>query len=405
MARAPLSLSAYLAFARREPAGDPIERKPRPDGRILWLHCADPARARALVQLAQRLVSQRSDFTLLLTLPGGMRAPDDVRDSILTDTAPGESPTEVAAFLNHWSPTVGLWLGQWLRPALTFEAHRRGVAMYLLDAGEPRLENKRFRLLPEPTRATLRLFDAIFAHSSVAGTRIRRQLPEDAAVIDSGPVLEEGMVRRCNEGDLEELRSTLAGRPVWLAAMIQKGELDAIVSAHRATQRLSHRLMMVLVPGSPDLAVPFRERLRAADWRVACWDDGEFPDENTQILLSEDLKELGLWYRVAPVTFMGSSLTPGFGGKNPMEPAALGSAVLYGPGVRNHLESYTRLARAGAARIVRDSASLTAALGLLTAPDQIATMAQAGWETVTESAETSDQIIAHVLDRLDEEGI
>ena len=71
------------------------------------------------------------------------------------------------------------------------------------------------------------------------------------------------------------------------------------------------------------------------------------------MLVSEDTKELGLWYRVAPVTLMGSSMVSGEGGRNPLEAAALGSAVLYGPGVRDYLDSYSRLAQAGAARGLR----------------------------------------------------
>ena len=404
MARA-LSLSAYLAFARREPAVGTNYAIPRPSGALVWMHCSDPARARTLVQLGARMIGQRTGLSLVMTVPAGANLPVDLDPAVLIQEVPSEHPSDVAAFLDHWKPSIGLWLGPWLRPSLIHEAARRGISMCLLDADEPRLENRKFRLLPEPVRATLRLFDTIFARTAVTASRLRRQAPDVTSVVESGTLLEESAALPFSESDLEDVTSALAGRPVWLAAHVQREELDAVLSAHRATIRLSHRLLLVLVPGKPELEMPFRERLAETEWRVAHWDDGEMPDANVQILLAGDKSELGLWYRVAPLTFVGSSLVAGYGGRNPMQPAALGSALLYGPGVRHHLESYTRLARAGAARIVRDSASLSAALGLMTAPDQVAAMAQAGWATVTEGAETSDQIITHVLDVLDAKGL
>jgi 3-deoxy-D-manno-octulosonic-acid transferase len=101
------------------------------------------------------------------------------------------------------------------------------------------------------------------------------------------------------------------------------------------------------------------------------------------------------------VTFLGSSLAPKLGGQNPLEPAALGSAVLYGPSIRTHLDAYSRLAEAGAARIVRDVDSLVSALQQVLAPDVTARMAHAGWEIVSEGAEVSGQIIALLQDTLD----
>ena len=42
--------------------------------------------------------------------------------------------------------------------------------------------------------------------------------------------------------------------------------------------------------------------------------------------------EMGVFYRLAGVVFLGKSLT-GEGGQNPIEPAKLASAILHGPNV------------------------------------------------------------------------
>jgi len=101
------------------------------------------------------------------------------------------------------------------------------------------------------------------------------------------------------------------------------------------------------------------------------------------------------------VSFLGGSLLIGRGDIDPLEAAALGSAVLYGPRVGRYLQSYSRLASAGAARIINDSAALGMAVTRLVAPDQAAIMAHAGWDVVSEGAALMDRITVLVQDTLD----
>lgn len=403
MARS-LGLAAYLAFVRRE---TPILKQiaaPRPDGALIWLHCADPARASSLARLGLRLAAQRPDAQLILTTPPGQPISAPLPQGVLVVESPSENPGDIKAFLDHWRPDACLWLGPWLRPGLIDGAHRRRVALFLLDADEPVLEHRRWRLMPEPISGTLPMFDAILGHSVEAAARLSRLAPVLDRMHRSGPLLEESPALPCNTTDLQDLTQALGGRPVWLASQIHPQELDTVLQAHRAVSRLAHRTLLVIVPDDKRAAASIHQTCCGQGWHVASWDDGDIPDARTQVLISEDKRELGLWYRTAPVSLIGCSLISGEGGRNPFEAAALGSAVLYGPGVRDYLDSYSRLAQAGAARIVKDADSLANALTLVSAPDQAAAMAHAGWEVVSEGAQVSDQIIALVQDALDARG-
>jgi 3-deoxy-D-manno-octulosonic-acid transferase len=68
------------------------------------------------------------------------------------------------------------------------------------------------------------------------------------------------------------------------------------------------------------------------------------------------------------------------------------------------MPSYSRLAAAGAARIVNDADALTTAVSRLIAPDQAATMAHAGWDVISEGAALADRIIDLTQDALDQRG-
>ena len=87
---------------------------------------------------------------------------------------------------------------------------------------------------------------------------------------------------------------------------------------------------------------------------------------------------------------------------SPLDAAALGSAVLFGPHVGAHADTYTRLTAAGAARTVTSAETLGSALLTLIAPDHAATMALSGWQIATEGAELTDRLVDMVQDRLDQ---
>ena len=74
--------------------------------------------------------------------------------------------------------------------------------------------------------------------------------------------------------------------------------------------------------------------------------------------------ELGLFFRLSPVSFIGKSLID-MGGQNPLEPARLKSAVLFGPHMWNFPDITEALLVSGAAELVSDSQSLAAALNRL----------------------------------------
>jgi len=165
--------------------------------------------------------------------------------------------------------------------------------------------------------------------------------------------------------------------------------------------RITHRLLLVLEPADPDRIPSLLAELERQDMPRAIWSRGEWPDDGTQVLVADQPGELGLWYRLATVTFLGGSLAQGHGGTEPMAAAALGTAILYGPNVRRYLPSYTRLANAGAARIVNDEMSLGSAVSNLIAPENAASMAHAGWDVVSEGAEVVDRVIGLVQTTLD----
>ncbi|WP_299966591.1 glycosyltransferase N-terminal domain-containing protein [uncultured Roseobacter sp.] len=401
-----LAMAAYRALSGRTAARGFVPAGPRPKGELVWLHAAEKSNLLALQDLAQRLAVARDGLNTLITLSDGdsletARADTPRPGPVCLDVLPSEHPAAVARFLDHWSPDMCIWAWGNLHPTLMAEAHARGCPTALVDADAGGFDGRRDRWLPDLTRELLSDCVAVMARSSSAADRLANLGVRRRDIRITPPLQAGGQALPCDDTDLAETSALLAARPVWLATGVQEEEVQLILAAHRHALRYSHRLLLILHPARTEASDIMAGQAQEAGFRVSTWGGPGEPGENSQVMIAEDGEDLGLFFRLAPVSFLGSSLVSGYGGRNPFEAAALGSAVLYGPNVRRYLPFYSRLANAGAARIVKDSDTLGAAVTRLIAPDQAAAMAHAGWDVISRGAELADTVTELVEETLD----
>ncbi len=389
-----LSLQAYQAYARKGTGFVP-PATPRPDGPLIWAHSSGKARGRALSSLCMRLQAQRPEVAIIAS--GDTRIAPGFEQIDLPD----DNASTAAGFADHWAPDIVLWASQTLCPLVLSSVKDTGAALIALDCEDRQWTSPSPRWLPDPGPATLMLFDTLYTVSTEAERRLRRLGVPGTQIRTDGPLHDAALPLDCSDSLHEEMAGTLAGRPVWLAARVRADEAGDILSAHRQAIRFAHRLLLIMVPNDGTEAGGTAQAVEQSQLRTCFWENGDMPDENSQILLTEGVEDLGLWYRLAPLAFLGGSLRTGHGGHDPFEAAALGTAILYGPNVGRHLGAYTRLVEAGAARIVSDADSLAAAVTALVAPDQAATMAHAGWDAISAGAALVDDVLAEIGERLD----
>lgn len=342
-------------------------------------------------------------ITLLISTPDtGDPLRVTLRPNTIFTQVTADQGSAARAFHQHWKPDLCLWGDGASGARLLSETHDHGVPTIMIGVRAEQLEQDRWPWRSGRTRNALNRVERALTAETEAGQRLQRLgLPPDR-IEPSGRLLEGGAALGCDMAELEKAGAMLGARPVWLAAMATAAECSQLASAHRAASRSAHRLLLVLVPQTPDDGAAIVADMREAGWSVAQRSMGEPVDDITEVYVADTSGEMGLWYRLAPITFMGASLAGGTGGRDPFEPAALGSAILYGPNVGLYLKSYSRLAGAGAARIVKDASSLAQGIQRLLAPDQAAVQAHAAWDVASQGAEVTDRILELVTELLED---
>lgn len=396
-----LSLAAYRVLSWGVPQISGIADTPRPEGELLWVHVSTPDRLRAVDDLCRRLLPARPGLSVLMTAPPDVNLTEWGECKLPIVSLPAEQTGAARAFLDHWHPDMGLWFGGGLMPNIITRAQERGTPMVLLEAAVDVKTARGGRWLPDITRYTLDCFTSILAPSDDIARQIRRLGVSASKITIAPPLHISPNPRPWPEDELIETNHALAGRPVWLAAWVQDKEFISVLSAHRQALRMLPRLALVLHVADMAEAEPLYKRLEKMDLRCANWDAGHPIEDTTQVILSSDPEDLGLWHRVSAVTFMGSSLERDVGGRDPLIAVALGSAVIHGPHVSRHRGIYDRLGQARAALTIKSATELGDGVVNLLAPDRTADMALAGWQLVTEGAPQADQLIELIQDTLD----
>jgi 3-deoxy-D-manno-octulosonic-acid transferase len=370
----------YNLTGRREAVGEGAFA-PRPEGRLIWLHAPREGALQGLTHLSNKLADEDGIATLV-TGP---------REAGLIP-APADQPADVRAFLGHWKPDAIVLADGEIRPALLFEAEARGIPAMVVDGREPSLVRGRDGWFPGLMRGAVQSLRHVFALDEVAAQSYRKAGAAQVDVLGRMEAVSAALA--CHEGERAALAEVLKARPIWLAAAVPQAEEAAVIAAHSAALRLSHRLLLILVPEQPARAEALAAQLEAMEgWIVARRAVDEEPDTETAVYLPDSAEEYGLWYRLAPVTYIGGSLAGEGALRNPLEPAALGSAIIYGPRPGPYGTVFGRLGAARAARAVGSATDLAEALGDLLAPDRAALAAQAAWTVASDGAEVTEKVL------------
>ncbi|WP_282092410.1 3-deoxy-D-manno-octulosonic acid transferase [Epibacterium ulvae] len=378
-----------------------VQNQTRPQGEVIWVHVNSQERYLVLSDLGIRLRQNRPDLFLLISYDHeDMSAPPSKDMQKERNEIHMETPENLKDFLETWQPDLCIWAGGAPQRSIIRNLKDFDTPALLVDMTTDEFPARNSRWLPDQRIRALNGFERVMTSSDVVQERLLRSGLEAEKISLTGALRVSTCPPPCSEEDLAHMQKQLGGRPVWLTTHTRLEELTSILNAHRKALKLLHRLLLIVsLDNWADLEAA-RAIIRGCSLDMADWDIGEDPEELTQVLLC-DGDDLGLWYRLSPVCLMAGSLERRFTGHNPLDAAALGSAVLYGKGHRDHANLYAQLEAAGAAIKVRSMGQLADEVLRLSAPDKAAAMALAGWKVVTEGSEATDHLLEITQDLLD----
>jgi 3-deoxy-D-manno-octulosonic-acid transferase len=343
-----------------------VATQPRPPGFLVWIHAISIGEAMAVLPLIEALLARPAGLSILLTTgtltSAQLMAERLPSERVLHQFAPLDQPDWVARFLTHWQPDLGLITESELWPNLILGAKARRIPLILINARISARTTQNWLRFPRSIGTLLGAFTLCLAQDQDTASRLYALGAEHVATpgnlkFAAKPLPDQPEIRA-------ELEAALIGRPRWLAASTHPGEEEKIAEAHQLLRTQFPNLLTIIAPRHPARGAEIAAKLVAQGLITERRAQGDAIGAGSQIYLADTLGELGVFYRLAPVVFLGGTLVP-IGGQNPLEPARLGATLLHGPHTDNFADIFRRLDRAGGAERIETPQKLALAVGRL----------------------------------------
>jgi 3-deoxy-D-manno-octulosonic-acid transferase len=356
-------------------------RVARPPGPLVWIHSASVGELMAALPLIERIKAR--GFGVLVT-SGTVTSANLARQRLphgaIHQFIPLDTPGYVERFLNHWKPSLVLFVESDLWPNMIMASKRRGIPLILINGRLSDRSFRRWRRMPRTIESLLQNFDMCLMRSRTDAEHFSELGAPRLSVV--GNLKLDVPQLPVEENKLIPLSAALLGRPTLAAASTHPGEEEILIDVHVRLKPTLPGLMTIIVPRhpgrGPEIATLAAERGLHAILRSS----GKIPEKPTDIYVCDTIGELGIIYRIAPVVFMGGSLVP-HGGQNPLEAVKLGASIVHGPFISNFAEISAALDAARGADLVPDAARLaTRAAAWLTDSDQRLRAVAAAQKTV-----------------------
>jgi 3-deoxy-D-manno-octulosonic-acid transferase len=374
----------------------------RPEGSLVWIHAASLGEAQSVLVLVDRLIRERPALSILITT--GTVTSASLMDERLPKRAlhqfvPIDRSAWVRRFLKYWQPDLAIWVESELWPNLLLETAARGVPMVLLNARISADSHTGWQRARGLAHHLLSSFSLVLAQDETIAARLLDLGAANVSV--SGNLKTAAAPLPATATDLLELQDAIGSRPVWLTASTHDGEEAIVAKAHMSAVEKIPGLLTIVAPRHPQRGAEVAAHLEEQGLTVARRSLSEPITDAFDIYLVDGTGELGLFYRIAPVAFIGGSLIP-HGGQNMLEAAVLKCAILHGPHIANFQAIADELAQAGASRQVDSSEALAEAVeALLANPAKAAEMADAAATTAAARDDVLDRVAAALSPLLD----
>ena len=376
-------------------------KRERPQGPLVWIHVASLGEAQSTIPLIQEIRKLYPHIQILIsygTVTASRMMEKRFDDSIIQQFVPLDVPKWVNRFLDHWKPSLGIWIESELWPNLLRQTKKRQIPLVFLNARLSLRSYKRWQKIPQFSKNLLSSFNICLAQTDEMTERYKTLGASNVSTIGNFKAAADPLP--FDQDLIKQFQETIKDRPFWLAASTHPGEDEFIVTAHKKIAQIYPDILTFIAPRHTNRREEIQDLLQKNNLSYALRSEFKSPVKDTNVYLIDTMGELGSFYKLTNIVFVAGSLLKGskpLGGHNPLEPALLECAISFGPDMANTRDSADGLLKRNAAEEITSPRQLADwVIKLLEHPE----IAQEMAEKARLYAETQKEVLNRVMDHI-----
>lgn len=330
----------------------------RPKGLLVWLHGASVGETIAMLPLINRIRKDRPEWNVLVTtgtVTSATLMVERLPEGAFHQFFPVDRMAYITRFLNYWKPNLILWTESEFWPNTIDLIGEKKIPILLLNGRVSEKSFKFWKIFPKVIKKLIGTFSLCLSQSESDAFRLNALGAKDAKYV--GNLKLASLPLPVDREAFKEFSTLTKDRYCWVSASTHEGEEEIIGRIHKSLKAKKPEILSVIVPRHPGRGVEIARTLKTMGLNVALRSKKDNLKSNVDIYIADTLGELGLFYKISEIVFMGKSLLH-FGGQNPLEPARLNCAIISGPHMENFKEITANFTKRNAFIQVQNEADL-----------------------------------------------
>ncbi len=340
---------------------------PKIQGNPVWFHAASMGEAALVPPLIEALNKKNAGHkTVISTMTQtGQDRSARINQGAVTFFLPLDFLFPVFLSLGRIRPSALVLMETELWPNLMWLCNVRKIPVFIVNARLSDRSLPYYRFFGFLFRPLLNRVECIACQSIRDAERYKSLGVAPQKIIDAGNIKYDTISKPVSREQKMKLREGLGFSPedlILVAGSTREGEEEMILDAWAG---LPDKIKLIIAPRHPERFPVVEQILSSRGLAFSRRSKIQGQKRSQNILLLDSMGELIDAYAAGDIAFIGGSLVP-VGGHNPLEPAALGLPVIFGPHMSNARESAQSLLTAKGALQVSDAGELQTALEKLT---------------------------------------
>ena len=327
----------------------------RPSGKLIWLHAASVGEILSLLPLIEKILEDDGKINILLTSTTKTSAEIYKKIStnrVIHQMAPHDTFLVSKRFIKYWHPDLAARVESEIWPRMLIELKKSKVPSFLLNARFSMKSISKIERSAISTRFLFSLFDKIHIQEKETKKILEKIGVESHKLNLTGSLKDSRKKLTFDENNSKEFSEAASGQDIWLAACTHPGEEEIVLEAHKKIGGI-----LLIAPRHIERGKHISRLCRSNGFTTQLRSEKKELDRKTEVYVADTMGEMGLWYSLSKVAFIGGSLVER-GGHNPVEALQLNTFILHGPKIYNAEEKYQKLKQAGICFLVNGANDL-----------------------------------------------